>query len=182
MPTSASAASSANAPAETSLSGSTQMTSAAASGRTIRSVVMGAGSPNRHEDDGEDGDARRDRKCVCAEEPGLRARNEPAEVTRVLSERVRGLVDQWVFDRAVEALRGPDCRAVEERVIQLVEVELVLEDALHERVVWDGVAAGAAVQPGHVDAAEAEEQRQCRRRPFLPVLRADGRFRRGAEP
>src|SRR6266436_6209453 len=98
MPTSASAARSASAPAETSLSGSTQMTSAAASGRTMRSVVIG--SPDRHEDDAEDGDAGGDRKCVRAQQTGLPPGHETAEVARVLSERVRGLVDERLLDPA----------------------------------------------------------------------------------
>src|SRR5437870_12396887 len=104
------------------------MTSAAASGRTIRAVVMR--SSDRHEDDCEHGDARGDRKCVSAQETGLHPRHEATEVPRVLSKRVRGLVDQWLLDPAVEALRSPDGRAVEERVVELVEVELVLEHAL----------------------------------------------------
>jgi hypothetical protein len=47
------------------------LTGAAASGRRIRAVVMGAGSLDGHEDDGEDGHARRDRERIVAQVSGL---------------------------------------------------------------------------------------------------------------
>src|SRR6266436_4945196 len=156
------------------------MTSAAASGRTIRAVVMR--SLDRHEDDREHGDARGDRKCVGTQETCLRPCYETAQVTRVLPQRVRGLVDEWVLDPPVEALRGPDGGPVEERVVQLVEVELVLEHPLCEREARYCEPAYAVEEPRQEDAAETEEQRESRRHRVLPSLGADGRFRNRLEP
>src|SRR5256885_14806587 len=137
-----------------SFSGSTQITSAAASGSRIRTVVIG--SLDRHKDDGEDGDAGGDRERVRPQEPGLRARDEAAEIARVVSELARRVGDQRLLDPASESLRGPDGRPVEEGVAELVEVELVLEHALREREARYGNPARAVDQPGHVDAAQAE--------------------------
>ena len=132
------------------------MMTAAASGRTMRSVVIG--SPDRHEDDGEHGDTRGERKRVRAEKAGLSSRNEAAEIAGVLSQRVRGLVDHRVLDPSVQALRDPDGRPVEERVVQLVEVELVLEHALRECEPRHSESTHAVEEPRPVHAAKAEEQ------------------------
>src|SRR5215510_4498600 len=126
-PISASANRSAIGPARRP-TGSNQMRTAPASGRKIRIVAsQSVISLHPHEDEGEDGHAPGDRERVRADEPGLDLAQLVARVARAgrdLAERA----EERALDPVAQRRREHDGRAVEDRVVELVEVELVLED------------------------------------------------------
>src|ERR671936_394206 len=138
-PTSASETRSANEPAQKRDHGRSQTRSAPPAGRRISAVVIA--SPHRDEDDDEDGEAAGDRESVVPEEPCLRPGHAAGRVADAASElRDRAADDEPFDDSAEEPPRG-DRRAVEDEVVRLVEVELVLQDALREREAGHGEPA-----------------------------------------
>ena len=92
-------------------------------------AVVSTRSAHRHEDDDEDGDGERDRHRVRAQQPGLHAPDLASDLERPGADLVERALDDGLLDVPAERDRERRGRTVEERVVQLVEVELVLEDA-----------------------------------------------------
>ena len=91
----------------------------------MRSVV--SSSAHHEEDEGQDRHGDRDREGVGAQQPALGACRDPGGVERP----VRDLVEPALDDRRLDLVAQPDGdrlrRAGEDRVVELVEPELVLE-------------------------------------------------------
>ena len=105
-------------------------------------------SSDRDEDDGEDGERRREREGVGADEAGLDAADAPPSRARAVRDAVDRAGDERPLDPAVERQREPDGRPVEERVVELVEVELVLERRCATAAAAPAAVRGAVEQPG----------------------------------
>src|SRR6188472_1034918 len=189
-PTSASAARSASPEVDSADSGSTQTTRAATSGTTIRSVVSisaassdvvtwrtwleGALSDDE-EDEGQDGDGDGERERVGPQEAALRTADDRGRVEGALGELVEPALDDRLLDLVAKPHGERLRRAAEERVVELVEPQLVLE-GVADRAVRDELPAGSERAPGEVRAEDAERHGDEARQ---PVLRGGRRHERG---
>src|SRR5438874_2151220 len=182
-PTSASATSSAIAPAVNVSHGNSQTNSAPPSGIRIRAVVsQPIVSARRHEDDRDHRQARCDRERVGADEARLQPARAQARVAEGPCDLADSAADERPFDPAAEALRERDRRPVERVVVGFVEVELVLEHALREGVLRDAPAPGAVDHPRDRDSRQAEQEREQARERLLCIRRLRERARDRLQP
>jgi hypothetical protein len=121
---------------------------------------------SREEDDDEDREPDRERQSVGADEAVLglaeltRAETEPA---CQLSDRA---TDQRPLDKPREEVAERDGGPVEDRVVELVPVELVLEDRQRLR---DGQRLRRVEQPGEPDPGEPGDDRARRSHELVAV-------------
>src|SRR6188472_3195818 len=175
-PTSASAARRASPEVDSADSGSTQTTRAATSGTAMSRVVSISGAlSDDEEDEGQDGDGDGERERVGPQEAALGTADDPCRVEGAVGELVEPALDDRLLDLVAkphgERLRRP----AEERVVELVEPQLVLE-GVADRAVRDELPAGSERAPGEVRAEDAERHGDEARQ---PVLRGGRRHERG---
>src|SRR5207253_9041303 len=127
-------------------------------------------------------EARRDRERVRAQQSGLDASEALAEAARPPGDLVDRAGDQRPLDEAPEQARDELGRPVEERAVQLVEVELPLEQRLRRGDPRDGYAPHAVDRPGDRHPGEPERHREYARDGLLPALRRDERLGAALQP
>src|SRR5579863_1322995 len=118
----------------------------------VRKVELMESSLGDEEGEDEGGGARGEEEDVGAEDAGLDPADEPAGVERRLADVGAALEDHGLFDLGAQRAGDGDGRGVEEPVVELVEVELVLEDALDGRQLRDLEALLGVDRPCDPDA------------------------------
>src|SRR5919108_5973505 len=136
-------------------SGSSATTSAPEIGSRMRAVVSMSALPHRYEDDDQHGDRDGDHERVRAEQSGLNTREAAAELERAAADLVQRALDDRLLDVSSQRPCQRDRGAIEERVVELVEVQLVLEELPGPRIGHE-LAARAERAPREHEADQCE--------------------------
>src|SRR5207237_8737783 len=108
---------------------------------------------------------------IVTEQAGLRLGEAARSIADAAAEAGDRAADDEALDDPAEEAGRLDGRPVEREVVRLVEVELVLQDALREGEPRRREPSAGVDEPRSDDACEAEPDREGARDPLLPARR-----------